>query len=186
MIDGGLCRPVSRILSTRLGRRLAWSGEIIIYLGPSSPTASSGLPAPPLRRATLSPPAPGFSTFLLAQGGGRQGAECSAVWPCTPWGLPSRPGHPRRWWSLTPPFHPSPVPRSLPASLSFLDSPAKAGGRQGSGPSAGLLSVALAVFAPDRVGDEAFPLGSTVPCGVRTFLPIPTRSGQGDDPASTI
>ncbi len=179
MVDGGVCRPVSRILSSQGARRQARSGEIIIYLGPSSPTASSGLPAPPLRRATLSPPAPGFSTFLLAQGGGRQGAECSAVWPCTPWGLPSRPGHPRRWWSLTPPFHPSPVPRSLPACLRRND-------RQGSGPSAGLLSVALAVFAPDRVGDEAFPLGSTVPCGVRTFLPIPNRSGQGDDPASTI
>ena len=27
-------------------------------------------------------------------------------WPCSGWGLPSRPGHPGRWWSLTPPFHP--------------------------------------------------------------------------------
>jgi hypothetical protein len=27
-------------------------------------------------------------------------------WPCSGWGLPSRPGYPERWWSLTPPFHP--------------------------------------------------------------------------------
>ncbi len=36
------------------------------------------------------------------------------------------------------------------------------------GPSAGLFSAALAVVPPKR---DAFPLGSTVPCGVRTFLP---------------
>jgi hypothetical protein len=29
-------------------------------------------------------------------------------WSCSPWGLPSRRGRPRRWWSLTPPFHPYP------------------------------------------------------------------------------
>ena len=34
-------------------------------------------------------------------------------------------------------------------------------------PSAGLLSVALAVSRPEP---GAFPLGSTLPCGVRTFL----------------
>jgi hypothetical protein len=28
------------------------------------------------------------------------------VWPCSGWGLPSLPGHPGSWWSLTPPFHP--------------------------------------------------------------------------------
>lgn len=30
-------------------------------------------------------------------------------WPCSGWGLPSHPGHPGCWWSLTPPFHPYPV-----------------------------------------------------------------------------
>lgn len=30
---------------------------------------------------------------------------------------------------------------------------------------------------------DAFPLGSTVPCGVRTFLPA---FWQGDDPADTL
>jgi len=27
------------------------------------------------------------------------------IWPCSRWGLPSRPSHLDRWWSLTPPFH---------------------------------------------------------------------------------
>jgi len=27
-------------------------------------------------------------------------------WSCSRWGLPSHPGHPGCWWSLTPPFHP--------------------------------------------------------------------------------
>jgi hypothetical protein len=30
----------------------------------------------------------------------------SHVWPCSGWGLPSRPGHPDRWCALTAPFHP--------------------------------------------------------------------------------
>ena len=35
------------------------------------------------------------------------------VWPCSGWGLPSRPGHPGRWCALTAPFHPHlcPIPR---------------------------------------------------------------------------
>ena len=28
------------------------------------------------------------------------------IWPCSGWGLPSHPGRPGCWWSLTPPFHP--------------------------------------------------------------------------------
>jgi hypothetical protein len=31
-----------------------------------------------------------------------------ALRPRSGWGLPSRPGYPGRWWSLTPPFHPYP------------------------------------------------------------------------------
>lgn len=34
-----------------------------------------------------------------------------AARPCTPWGLPGRLRHRNRRWALTPPFHPSPVPR---------------------------------------------------------------------------
>jgi len=30
----------------------------------------------------------------------------TAVRPCSARGLPSRIGHPTRWWALTPPFHP--------------------------------------------------------------------------------
>ena len=30
----------------------------------------------------------------------------SHAWPCSGWGLPSRPGHPGRWCALTAPFHP--------------------------------------------------------------------------------
>ena len=42
--------------------------------------------------------------------GTRAGSPQSCpVWPCSGWGLPSRSGHPVRWWSLTPPFHPYPV-----------------------------------------------------------------------------
>ena len=32
--------------------------------------------------------------------------QACPVWPCSGWGLPSLPGHPGSWWSLTPPFHP--------------------------------------------------------------------------------
>src|SRR6266581_593489 len=37
---------------------------------------------------------------------GRATRERSPIWPCSLRGLPSRPGHPGRWWALTPPFHP--------------------------------------------------------------------------------
>jgi len=30
----------------------------------------------------------------------------SHIWPCSEWGLPSRPGRPGRWCALTAPFHP--------------------------------------------------------------------------------
>jgi hypothetical protein len=56
---GGMRWPVSRILSTRAAAATLL-GETIIYLGLPSPTASSGLPAPPrldtdaFWRATLS------------------------------------------------------------------------------------------------------------------------------------
>lgn len=80
------------------------------------------------------------------------GAGADAVWPCTPWGLPGRDCRQPRRWALTPPFHPSPV--------RTVNRP----------PSAGLFSVARAV-ARRLTPPDAFLLGSTVPCGVRTFLP---------------
>ena len=36
------------------------------------------------------------------------------VWPCSGWGLPSRPGHPGRWCALTAPFHPHLCPMRAP------------------------------------------------------------------------
>jgi len=37
---------------------------------------------------------------------GHRAGHPSHVWPCSGWGLPSRPGHPGRWCALTAPFHP--------------------------------------------------------------------------------
>jgi hypothetical protein len=34
------------------------------------------------------------------------GPPISHAWPCSGWGLPSRPGRPGRWCALTAPFHP--------------------------------------------------------------------------------
>ncbi len=39
-----------------------------------------------------------------SRGAGEQ--PMSHVWPCSGWGLPSRPSHPDRWCALTAPFHP--------------------------------------------------------------------------------
>ncbi len=63
------------------------------------------------------------------------------AWPCSRWGLPGRACHQARRWSLTPPFHPY---RPLGAGGMFL------------------------WHCPS--GHPAWPLASTVPCGVRTFL----------------
>ena len=81
-------------------------------------------PSPPERRRPVRPsisgaPLPAPSCGLPADSGGQpsivragrsppelHGARPS--WPCSGWGLPSRPGRPGRWWSLTPPFHPYP------------------------------------------------------------------------------
>ena len=37
------------------------------------------------------------------------GSRRATFRPCSRWGLPSHPGHPGCWWSLTPPFHPYPA-----------------------------------------------------------------------------
>src|SRR4051812_30037992 len=52
-------------------------------------------------------PASKGSPAVAAYPGARAGhPRTLPVWPCSGWGLPSRAGHPARWWSLTPPFHP--------------------------------------------------------------------------------
>jgi len=78
-----------------------------IHLGRRLPAGSSGLP-----------------------GSDRAGSPLPA-WPCSGWGLPSRPGRPGRWCALTAPFHP------------YLCAVARAIG--------GLLSVALSCESP-RLG----------------------------------
>src|SRR4029450_3593216 len=44
---------------------------------------------------------------LAAYPGARAGhPRTLPVWPCSRWGLPSRPSRLGRWWALTPPFRP--------------------------------------------------------------------------------
>ena len=69
--------------------------------------------------------------------------EITASRPCFGWGLPSRPGHPGRWWSLTPPFHPDRLVRRRPAVCFLWHFPAAHAG---------------------------LPLTTTLPCEARTFL----------------
>src|SRR3712207_420714 len=64
----------------------------VIHLGLPLPAGSSGPPAG-IGRAALE---------RLR----RTAADRRPSRPCSGWGLPSRTGHPVRWWSLTPPFHP--------------------------------------------------------------------------------
>ena len=76
-------------VSVRVGHKpssvpMPWASVMIIPLGRELPHASSDLPGS-LGRATLSR---------------------SPIWSCSGWGLPSQPGRPSCWWSLTPPFHP--------------------------------------------------------------------------------
>jgi hypothetical protein len=65
----------------------------------------------------------------------------------------------RRWWALTPPFHPSPDPRM------------NRGHR--------LVCSLLHLLCPTNRAPRGY--RGTVPCGVRTFLPLP-ESGRGGDP----
>ena len=48
----------------------------------------------------------------------RRAALAFPVRPCSGRGLPSQPGHPGRWWSLTPPFHPYRSPGACGGLLS--------------------------------------------------------------------
>jgi hypothetical protein len=120
---GWVSRPVGRVLCPRL------RGAAVIHLGLPLPAASCGLPAS-IGRAALerSRREPRFPS-----------------WPCSGWGLPSRRSHLRRWWSLTPPFHP--YPRASAKAVCFLwHCPA---------------------------GHPGSALPTTLPCGARTFLTGP-------------
>ncbi len=130
-------RPISRVLS--------WA---VISLGRRLPAASSGPPGARTGRA-----AP-------CRGRDRPCPHVAPAWPCSRWGLPGRPGHPGRRWSLTPPFHPyqasRPVHRSTSYQLPVTSLPVYQPG--------GLF------LWPDPSGYPAWVLPSTVPCGARTFL----------------
>jgi len=117
------CKPNSVYLTVGQSVR-----EIIIYLGLTSPSASSSLPA-------------------SCRAGRSAAMGSDAAWPCTPRGLPGRPGHPDRRWALTPPFHPSPVPQRAIG-----------------------WSTLCCTCRHSEYLRSAFPLGSAVPYGVRTFL----------------
>jgi hypothetical protein len=91
-------RPVGRVLCTRL------RGPTAIHLGLPLPTASCGLPASIGRAA-------------LDRSRRKRLQETLPFWPCSGWGLPSRPSHLERWWSLTPPFHPYLLGRSRGGGL---------------------------------------------------------------------
>src|SRR5690606_6843302 len=80
-------------------------------------------------------------------------------WPCSRWGLPSRPGHPERWWSLTPPFHPYPhLARSWHEAAGGLLSVALSRGSPRVG-----VTHHLALWSPDfpRRGDRDRRLDAT-------------------------
>jgi hypothetical protein len=97
---------------------MPWASVMIIPLGRGLPHASSDLPGS-LGRATL---------------------KRSPIRSCSGWGFPSRPGHPNRWWSLTPPFHPC-----------LCRAPQARAYQPGGQAIGGLLSVALSVGSP-RLG----------------------------------
>ena len=89
---GGLERSVSRVLFLHF---VAAMQVTFIRLGLTLPPGSSSLP------------------------GSRTGRPLR-IWPCTRWGIPGRPCHQGRRWSLTPPFRPYP---SLQGGLPGFSTP---------------------------------------------------------------
>jgi hypothetical protein len=81
----------------------------------------------------------------------RRAALTFPVRPCSGRGLPSQPGHPGRWWSLTPPFHP--YRRPGPAAVYFL--------------------------WHCLAGCPGWVLPTALLCGARTFLGIPGSEEPG-------
>jgi len=95
---------------------------------------------------------------------------CGAAGSCTPWGLPSRPGHPARWCALTAPFHP------LPTTCKQGVDPARQSVNPANRVLAGLLSVAHAV-----TGDPAGPRRRSLPVrkhGALWCSDFPHRRGR--------
>ena len=167
LADDQRCQTVTSVEVKRAGqtasrRRRRWSTDepackpdsvvphaapAAIPLGLPLPAASCGLPA------GLGGPPSNTCAGRRAPSGVRRPS-----WPCSRWGLPSRPSHLGRWWSLTPPFHPyRPWPKPRPAVCFLWHCPA---------------------------GHPGWVLPTTLPCGVRTFLGDPvSRTDAAARPA---
>ena len=123
---------VSRILFTALARRVQpflWDPA---HAGPQAAYPADG----GVRR-------PG-ATGSRPDAGREAGVSPGPIWPCTGWGLPSRPRYRGRWCALTAPFHPYPAAcRHASGRFAFC-----------------------CTCRPLR----ALALPGILPCGVRTFL----------------
>jgi hypothetical protein len=140
-------RPPSSFSQVRSLARTSWPVSRILSPGPSRGTGGRpSIWACRCRRA--------LATYPQARTGRprtpAQRHRGGASWSCSGWGLPSHPGHPGCWWSLTPPFHPYPT-LACGAVCSLWHFPA------------------------DHPG---LPLATTLPCGVRTFLGDSSESSR--------
>ena len=78
-------------------------------LAPKTPGQAGGDGESACRRGSVRRPASrrgGVAIHLSGLPGDIGRATRPTFWPCSGWGLPSRPGHPDRWCALTAPFHP--------------------------------------------------------------------------------
>ncbi len=97
------------------------------------------------------------------------------IWACWRWGLPCRRGHPRSRCALTAPFHPY-LRRATRASTDRRRRPTRNTGR---------ASKAVCFLWHCPSARAGWPLATTVPCPVRTFLP-PGRSRASDRLAHSV
>ncbi len=148
--------PTHRNLDTRRKKvrpekQAGWESGKPAYKPDSVPLRAVTIPlAPPLLAESSDLPE---SPRLLGVGG--PGRPSSPIWSCSAWGLPCRPGHPKRGALLPHLFTLTPAGRG------------------------GMFSVALSVSR--ALSETPWPLASTLPCGVRTFL-CP-READSDHPA---
>jgi len=89
------------------------------------------------------------------------------VWPCSGWGLPSRPGHPGRWCALTAPFH----PHLYPVPVKRIS--------RGGGPSAVCSLWHFPAGHPD------WQRASILSWGAPTFLNVPPGGGRRGHPVGS-
>ena len=90
------------------------------------------------------------------------GPPIVSIWRCSGRGLPSRTGHPARWWSLTPPFHPYRV------GVEFH------------------INLAVCSLWRYPAGHPGLPLATVLPFGARTFLSLRRGRPTGSEPSPRI